>query len=102
MRYAAPGAHTHLYIQEGANKMKHRLLLILMLVLTACLSACGNKTNTTETEETTPVESTEDPFSLGGIEIDDYIASLTGGKGTAVRPGELDMDAAASIQLNGQ
>ena len=50
--------------------MKHRLLLILMLVLTACLSACGNKTNTTETEETTPVESTEDPFSLGGIEID--------------------------------
>ena len=82
--------------------MKHRLLLILMLVLTACLSACGNKTNTTETEETTPVESTEDPFSLGGIEIDDYIASLTGGKGTAVRPGELDMDAAASIQLNGQ
>lgn len=70
MRYAATGAHTHLYIQEGANKMKHRLLLILMLVLTACLSACGNKTNTTETEETTPVESTEDPFSLGGIEID--------------------------------
>lgn len=32
----------------------------------------------------------------------DYTASLTGGKGTAVRPGELDMDAAASIQLNGQ
>lgn len=50
--------------------MKHRLLLILMLVLTVCLSACGNKTDSTETEETTPVESTEDPFSLGGIEID--------------------------------
>ena len=50
--------------------MKYRLLLILMLVLTVCLSACGNKTDSTETEETTPVESTEDPFSLGGIEID--------------------------------
>ena len=50
--------------------MKHRLLLILMLVLTACLSACGNKTDTSDIEETAPVESTEDPFSLGGIEID--------------------------------
>ena len=70
MRYSAPGAHTHLYIQEGASKMKHRLLLILMLVLTACLSACGNKTDTSDIEETAPVESTEDPFSLGGIEID--------------------------------
>lgn len=50
--------------------MKHRLLLILMLLTAICLSACGNKTDTTETEETAPVESTEDPFSLGGIEID--------------------------------
>lgn len=70
MRYAAPGAHTHLYIQEGANKMKHRLLLILMLVLMVCLSACGKNTDTSDIEETAPVESTEDPFSLGGIEID--------------------------------
>lgn len=70
MRYSAPGAHTHLYIQEGASKMKHRLLLILMLVLTACLSACGKNTDTSDIEETAPVESTEDPFSLGGIEID--------------------------------
>ena len=50
--------------------MKHRLLLILMLVLTACLSACGNKTDTSDIEETLPVESTEDPFSLGGIEVE--------------------------------
>ena len=50
--------------------MKHRLLLILMLVLTACLSACGKNTDTSDIEETAPVESTEDPFSLGGIEID--------------------------------
>ena len=42
------------------------------------------------------------PEQMTQEELDDYIASLTGGKGTAVRPGELDMDAAASIQLNGQ
>ena len=42
------------------------------------------------------------PEQMTREELDDYIASLTGGKGTAVRPGELDMDAAASIQLNGQ
>lgn len=39
---------------------------------------------------------------LTSDELDALIEWQTGGKGTAVRPGELDMDAAASIQLNGQ
>lgn len=50
--------------------MKHRLIIIFMLLAAICLSACGNKTDTSDIEETAPVESTEDPFSLGGIEID--------------------------------
>ena len=41
-----------------------------MLFAALCLSACGNKTDTSDIEETTPVESTEDPFSLGHVEID--------------------------------
>ena len=39
---------------------------------------------------------------LTSDELDALIEWQTGGKGTAGRPGELDMDAAASIQLNGQ
>ena len=39
---------------------------------------------------------------LTSDELDALIEWQSGGKGTAVRPGELDMDAAASIQLNGQ
>lgn len=50
--------------------MKHRLIIIFMLLTAICLSACGNKTDTSDIEETTPVESTEDPFSLGGIEVE--------------------------------
>ena len=50
--------------------MKHRLIIIFMLLAAICLSACGKNTDTSDIEETTPVESTEDPFSLGGIEID--------------------------------
>ena len=49
--------------------MKRALTLITMLLLVG-LSACSNKTDISDIEETTPVESTEDPFSLGGIEID--------------------------------
>ena len=48
--------------------MKHRLIIIFMLLAAICLSACGKNTDTSDIEETTPVESTEDPFSLGGIE----------------------------------
>ena len=50
--------------------MKRKILLIFMLLTVICVSACGNKTDTTETKETAPVESTEDPFSLGGIEVE--------------------------------
>ena len=50
--------------------MKHRLIIIFMLLAAICLSACGKNTDTSDIEETAPVESTEDPFSLGGIEID--------------------------------
>lgn len=50
--------------------MKRKILLMFMLLTALCLSACGNKTDTSDIEETAPVESTEDPFSLGGIEID--------------------------------
>lgn len=50
--------------------MKRALTLITMLLLVVGLSACGNKSEPTNLEETLPVESTEDPFSLGGIEID--------------------------------
>ena len=50
--------------------MKRALTLIITCLLAIGLSACGNKSETTDLEETLPVESTEDPFSLGGIEID--------------------------------
>ena len=50
--------------------MNHKIFLIFMLFAALCLSACGKNTDTSDIEETAPVESTEDPFSLGGIEID--------------------------------
>ena len=50
--------------------MKHEIFIISMLLVVICLSACGKNTDTSDIEETAPVESTEDPFSLGGIEID--------------------------------
>ena len=50
--------------------MKRKILLMFMLLTALCLSACGKKESTSDIEETLPVESTEDPFSLGGIEID--------------------------------
>lgn len=50
--------------------MNHKIFLIFMLFAALCLSACGNKTDTSDIEETAPVESTEDPFSLGGIEVE--------------------------------
>ena len=50
--------------------MTHKILLIFMLLAALCLSACGKKEYTSDFEESAPVESTEDPFSLGGIEID--------------------------------
>lgn len=50
--------------------MKRAFTLITTLLLVASLSACSNKTDTSDIEETTPVESTEDPFSLGHVEID--------------------------------
>ena len=50
--------------------MKRALTLIATLLLVVGLSACGNKSEPTDLEETLSVESTEDPFSLGGIEID--------------------------------
>ena len=50
--------------------MKRKIFLIFMLLTAICLSACGKNTDTSDIEETAPVESTEDPFSLGGIEID--------------------------------
>lgn len=42
--------------------------LILMFAVSLSLSACGSKADNTD-ETTAPVESTEDPFSLGGIDI---------------------------------
>ena len=50
--------------------MKRKILLMFMLLTALCLSACGKKESTSDIEETTPVESTEDPFSLGGIEVE--------------------------------
>ena len=58
--------------------MKRKIFLIFMLFTALCLSACGKKESTygdteestSDIEETAPVESTEDLFSLGGIEID--------------------------------
>ena len=50
--------------------MKHRLLLILMLLTAICLSACGKKESTYDDIEEPTIESTEDPFSLGGIEVE--------------------------------
>ena len=50
--------------------MKHEIFIISMLLVVICLSACGKNTDTSDIEETAPVESTEDPFSLGGIEVE--------------------------------
>ena len=50
--------------------MKRKILLMFMLLTALCLSACGKKESTSDIEEMLPVESTEDPFSLGGIEVE--------------------------------
>ena len=50
--------------------MKRKILLMFMLLTALCLSACGRNESTSDIEETAPVESTEDPFSLGGIEVE--------------------------------
>ena len=42
------------------------------------------------------------PEQMTREELREYVDWQSGGSVTAVRPGELDMDAAASIQLNGQ
>ena len=42
------------------------------------------------------------PEQMTRDELREYVDWQSGGSVTAVRPGELDMDAAASIQLNGQ
>lgn len=50
--------------------MKRKILLMFMLLTALCLSACGKKESTYNDTEEPTMESTEDPFSLGGIEID--------------------------------
>lgn len=50
--------------------MKRKILLMFMLLTALCFSACGKKESTSDIEEMLPVESTEDPFSLGGIEVE--------------------------------
>ena len=50
--------------------MKRKILLMFMLLTALCLSACGKKESTYDDTEEPTMESTEDPFSLGGIEID--------------------------------
>ena len=50
--------------------MKRKIFLIFMLLTAICLSACGKKESTYDDTEETTMESTEDPFSLGGIEVE--------------------------------
>lgn len=50
--------------------MKHRVLILLVMVLSICLSACGRETTSTDESDSAVMESTEDPFSLGGLDID--------------------------------
>ena len=50
--------------------MKRKILLMFMLLTALCLSACGKKESTYDDTEEPTMESTEDPFSLGGIEVE--------------------------------
>ena len=50
--------------------MKRKIFLIFMLLTVICLSACGKKESTYDDAEEPTMGYTEDPFSLGGIEID--------------------------------
>ena len=50
--------------------MKRKIFLIFMLLTALCLSACGKKESTYDDAEEPTMESTEDPFSLGGIEVE--------------------------------
>ena len=50
--------------------MKRKIFLIFMLLTALCLSACGKKESTYDDTEEPTMESTEDPFSLGGIEVE--------------------------------
>ena len=50
--------------------MKRKIFLIFMLLTVICLSACGKKESTYDDTEEPTMGYTEDPFSLGGIEID--------------------------------
>ena len=76
--------------------MKRALTLIITCLLAIGLSACGNKSETTDLEETLPVESTEDPFSLGGIEIDVDISQTEAETEPAIEVEVIETDADGS------
>ena len=81
---------------ERSPEMKRKIFLIFMLLTALCLSACGNKTDTSDIEETTPVESTEDPFSLGGIEVEVDTTQPTEATEPAVEVEVIETDADGS------
>ena len=76
--------------------MKRKILLMFMLLTALCLSACGKKESTSDIEETLPVESTEDPFSLGGIEVEVDTTQPTEATEPAVEVEVIETDADGS------
>ena len=76
--------------------MKRKILLMFMLLTALCLSACGKKESTSVIEETLPVESTEDPFSLGGIEVEVDTTQPTEATEPAVEVEVIETDADGS------
>lgn len=102
-------------ITSGLNEVRSSGVRETSLVAIPTDSATGNTSQgasaTSQNQTSNSNSSYEDYINslkakpidqLTSDELDALIEWQTGGKGTAGRPGELDMDAAASIQLNGQ
>ena len=96
-------------ITSGLNEVRSSGVRETSLAAIPTDSASGNTSqgaSATSQNQTTDASKPswygKTPEQMTQDELDDYIANLTGGKGTVGHLSELDMDAAASIQLNGQ
>lgn len=76
--------------------MKRKIFLIFMLLTALCLSACGKKESTYDDTEEPTMESTEDPFSLGGIEVEVDTTQSTEATEPAIEVEVIETDADGS------
>ena len=100
-------------ITSGLNEVRSSGVRETSLAAIPTDSATGGQTSNQQTSQPSSQSQTSQnssqpswygktPEQMTREELREYVDWQSGGSVTAVRPGELDMDAAASIQLNGQ